>query len=510
MGLILVIDDQAEVRDELTRVLESAEHEVLVAEDGRSGLEAVKNYSPDAVILDANMSSMDGFEVLKHFREDRSTAGLPVIMTTDRPNPSEKRRALEMSVVDYLIKPLNAADIELRVKWALKSGSTIPAVPWDQAGAEASKTADNLSSKSKSGGRRSTAEAAQDAEFSAEPGENVRAITPERGGTVEVEDGAMRVDIPAGAVPDTIGLHVKRGVHDTKPEPGVMRMRVGKNTADVRLSDKTGAVISGMKLKKPARIGIKISDEELRKPNAERLLRVQEFDHETGKWIDLVTNVDVATGMAYAEKSRFPRIAKKRRAARVLVLDPSDREYDKIDVALEGSGFEVLRETIPSKIKGRIVKDRPIVTILGLILAGQQGTRILREIKTDPQIRHTSVILIGHPDDPEAYAGAINLGARDVISGPVQMGELQYRIGRAYEAAAARQRRAGLMGPAQTSPAKPGPAVKRRPQAIRKPADAAPKPGRKRKRKLAAAPDVRTKQTAPGRGIPRVRSRPAA
>ena len=43
LGLILVIDDQAEVRDELTQVLESAEHEVLVAEDGRSGLDAAKN-----------------------------------------------------------------------------------------------------------------------------------------------------------------------------------------------------------------------------------------------------------------------------------------------------------------------------------------------------------------------------------------------------------------------------------------------------------------------------------
>ena len=108
----------------------------------------------------------------------------------------------------------------------------------------------------------------------------------------------------------------------------------------------------------------------------------------------------------------------------MLVLDPSDREYDKIDVALEGSGFRVLRETIPSKIIGRIFNERPIVVILGLILAGKQGIRILREIKADPKIGLTSVILIGHPDDPQAYAGAIDLGARDVVSGPVQMGEL--------------------------------------------------------------------------------------
>ncbi len=502
LGLILVIDDQAEVRDQLTQILESAEHEVLVAEDGRSGLEAAKNFSPDAVILDVNMSIMDGFEVLKQFRSGRATASLPVLMTTDRPDPKEKRRALEMSVVDYMVKPLDAADIELRVKWALKAGLTVPAVPWDQVGAELQKREDDLDSDSRSGRRRSAAAGAEDADFNAEPGESVRAITPEHGGTVEIEDGAMQVEVPAGAVPDTVGLHVKRGDHSARPEPGVMRMRVGKNAADVRLSDKTGAAISGLKLKKPARIGIKVSADELRRPNAERLLRVQEFDHETGKWVDLVTNIDTSTGMAYAEKTRVPRTAKKRRAARVLVLDPSDREFDKVDVALEGSGFRVLREVIPSKIKNRIIKDRPIVVILGLVLAGQQGTRILREIKTDPELRRTSMILIGHPDDPDAYAGAMNLGARDVIAGPVQMGELQFRIGRAYEAVRARQRKAGAPGVARPRPAAPG-----RPQPARRPAAAAPAP---KTRSAAAMAASRTKPAVPGRRVRRARSRPAA
>ncbi len=510
MGLILVIDDNAEVREELTQILESAEHEVLVAEDGRSGLEAAKNFSPDAVILDIDMPGMDCFEVLKHFRDDRSTASLPVVMITDRPNPKEKRQALELSVVDYLVKPLDPADIELRVKWALKAGLTVPAVPWDQVGAELNRMADD--SDSKAGGSRSAAAAAEDAAFHAEPGESVRAVTPEHGGTVDVEDGAMQVEVPAGAVPDTIGLHVKRGDSSTKPEPGVMRMRVGKNAADVRLSDKTGAPITGMKLKKPARIGIKLSKEELLKPDAERLLRVQEYDHESGGWVDLVTNIDKASGMAYAEKTRFPRTVKKRRAARVLVLDPSDREYEKVDVALEGSGFNVLRETIPSNLKSRVIKDRPIVAILGLILAGKQGVRILREIKSDPKTQETSVILIGHPDDPNAYAGAMDLGARDVIAGPVQMGELQYRVGRAYEAAWSRQRRLGPVGAARSRPV-----AGRRPQPARKPADAAPSAKRRPaaatsapRTKPVASPVSRTKPAAPGRRVPRTRSRPAA
>ncbi|MCH7734146.1 MAG: response regulator transcription factor [Chloroflexi bacterium] len=501
MGLILVIDDQAEVRDELTQVLESAEHEVLVAEDGRGGLEAAKNFAPDVVILDINMSSMDGFEVLKHFREDRTMASLPVIMTTDRPNPKEKRQALEMSVVDYMPKPILPVDIELRVKWALKAGSTVPAVPWDQVGAELKKREEESDSKGGGGGR-SAAAAAQDAEFNAEPGESVRAITPEEGGTVEIEDGAMQVEVPAGAVPDTIGLHVKRGDQSTKPEPGVMRMRVGKNVADIRLSDKTGAAIGGLKLKKSATIGIKVSEEELRKPDAERLMRVQEWDHETGKWVDLITNIDMASGMAYAEKTRFPRTVKKRRAARVLVLDPSDREYAKIDAALEGSGFRVLRETIPSKIKSRILKDRPVVAILGLILAGQQGMRILREIKADRITSQTSVILIGHPDDPAAYAGAINLGARDVVSGPVQMGELQYRIGRAYEAARDKQRRLDAMGAAP-----PHPSARKRPRPISRPDAGAPAP---RTRPAAAPAASRPQPAVPGRRVRRDRSRPAA
>ncbi len=218
---------------------------------------------------------------------------------------------------------------------------------------------------------------------------------------------------------------------------------------------------------------------------------MQEYDHGAGNWVDLITTIDKSSGMAYAEKTRFPRTVKKRRTARVLVLDPSDREYEKVDVALEGSGFNVLRETIPSNLKSRVIKDRPIVAILGLILAGQQGIRILREIKSDPKTQRTSVILISHPDDPDAYAGAMNLGARDVIAGPVQMGELQYRVGRAYEAARARQQKAGASGGPRSRPA-----AGRRPQRAPRPA--------------AAAPASSTRPAAPGRRVGRARSSPAA
>ncbi len=521
LGLILVIDDEVEVREELTRALEAAEHEVLEAEDGRSGLEAAKNYAPDAVILDVNLPDMDSFQVLTLFRDDRAASSLPVIMITDKPTPTEKKKALDLNVLDYLEKPLESSDVELRVLWALKAGSTQPAVPWDQAGALAKTMSSDLGSGSGSGGSGSSSSSSEDAAFVAEEGENVRAITPEKGGTVEVEDGAMEVSVPAGAVPDTVGLHVKRGDHNSKPEPGVMRMRVGKNATDIRLSDKTGAPINGMKLKKPAKIGIKVSKEELGR-HAQRPVRVQEYDHDSGKWVDVDSSVDTATGMAYAEKSRFPRTVKKRKAARVIVLDPADREYEKVDVALEGSGFNILRETIPSKIKERILGDRPIVVILGLIFAGQQGTRILRQIKTDRQVSETSVILIGHPDDPTAYAGAIDLGARDVIPGPVQMGELQYRVGRAYEAAVAKQRRLGLMSEAPKQSAardmprpgrRPSPAVPGARRASRKPSSQNDRvttrsPGRPKPIDRTAGP--RRKPEAPGRKVRRAQGKPAA
>ncbi len=428
--------------------------------------------------------------------------------------------ALDMSVVDYLEKPLTASDVELRVMWALKAGSTQPAVPWDQAGALAKTLSADLSSGSDSRGS-ALSSSSEDAAFVAEEGENVRAITPEKGGTVDIEDGAMEVSVPAGAVPDTVGLHVTRGDQSTNPAPGVMRMRVGKNATDIRLSDKTGAPINGMKLKKPAKIGIKVSKEELGQ-HAQRPVRVQEYDHDSGKWVDVDSSVDTATGMAYAEKSRFPRTVKKRKAARVIVLDPADREYEKVDVALEGSGFNILRETIPSKIKERILGDRPIVVILGLIFAGQQGIRILRQIKADQQIAETSVILIGHPDDPTAYAGAIDLGARDVIPGPVQMGDLQHRVGRAYEAAVAKQRRLGLMSEAPKQSAardtprpgrRPSPAVPGARRASRKPSSQDDRattrsPGRPKPIDRTAGP--RRKPETPGRKVRRAQGKPAA
>jgi signal transduction histidine kinase/CheY-like chemotaxis protein len=102
---ILVIDDDASVRDLLSRLLEKDGHRVLTAEDGPSGLALASESRPDAITLDVVMpGGMDGWEVLRLLKESPATRSIPVIMVSVM---AEQEHALALEVEDYLVKPID-------------------------------------------------------------------------------------------------------------------------------------------------------------------------------------------------------------------------------------------------------------------------------------------------------------------------------------------------------------------------------------------------------------------
>jgi PleD family two-component response regulator len=103
-------------------------------------------------------------------------------------------------------------------------------------------------------------------------------------------------------------------------------------------------------------------------------------------------------------------------------------------VSLEGIGCRVIVEEVEGQVPTHIVNERPSIVILGIGIgvAGTQRARLMRRIKSDPIIAYVMLIVISHPKEKNVYADAFKLGARDVLKGPVQMGELQHRVGRAY------------------------------------------------------------------------------
>jgi twitching motility two-component system response regulator PilH len=440
MSLILIVDDDQSVRDELTSYIEDNGHEVLTAPDGQEGLYSAKNFAPDVIIIDSNMPVMGGVELIEKLRQAKETNELPLILMTDHETPKEKQRAQSLGVIDYLQKPLSKEDTQLRVKWALKAGSVVPAVPWDQSDSEAADDHDELDLDGPGAKKEDSSDPTQ-SRYKEEPDEAVKEVTPKRGGTVESKSGNVAVEIPPDSVPDTVGVMVKESDQAQKPDRDTLRLRLGDRATDVRVADQTGARIAGMQLKSPARIGIKVDPEDVAKGGKKRVLRVQEYIAETDSWREVATYVDEEEGVGYTRRDRLGHAPTENKGT-VLFVETDEAEYPKEASALEGSGFTVERETVPSKVKDRIRREKPVIVILGFGIAGAAGSRLLREIKFDPDIRNVTVIPIAHPDDKEAHADAIAIGAREVVPGPVNMGEFQFLVNRAFEAISARRRHA--------------------------------------------------------------------
>jgi len=119
---ILVIDDRSENRT-LIRYLFDAEHRVLEAADGESGLALAVTTRPDCILLDVSMPGLTGFEVLERLQADPRTRETPVIiLTATEDSLSGMERALRAGAVDYLTKPIDAHRVTIRVRGAIERG----------------------------------------------------------------------------------------------------------------------------------------------------------------------------------------------------------------------------------------------------------------------------------------------------------------------------------------------------------------------------------------------------
>jgi PAS domain S-box-containing protein len=104
------------MRRYLERLLSEAGYSVASAADGLAGLEAVRTVSPDLILSDAMLPKLDGVEMLRRLRRDRSVDDVPVILLSARAGEDFRLEGLEAGADDYLIKPFHARDLLARVK----------------------------------------------------------------------------------------------------------------------------------------------------------------------------------------------------------------------------------------------------------------------------------------------------------------------------------------------------------------------------------------------------------
>jgi excisionase family DNA binding protein len=106
---VLVVDDEASIRDLLAKTLALAEYDVDVSPDGRSALERMRMYPYDLLIADLKMPGMDGLTVIREAK--RYKADLPVIIITGFSTESSAIEAVNLGVAGYLTKPFRVPQV---------------------------------------------------------------------------------------------------------------------------------------------------------------------------------------------------------------------------------------------------------------------------------------------------------------------------------------------------------------------------------------------------------------
>jgi excisionase family DNA binding protein len=106
---VLVVDDEASIRDLLAKTLALADYEVEVAADGRSALERLRMYTYDLLIADLKMPGVDGLTVIREAK--RLNTGLPVLIITGYSSESSAIEALNLGVAGYLTKPFRVSKV---------------------------------------------------------------------------------------------------------------------------------------------------------------------------------------------------------------------------------------------------------------------------------------------------------------------------------------------------------------------------------------------------------------
>jgi CheY-like chemotaxis protein len=118
---ILIVDDDSLNREFFMVMLSKLGFQVEEAEDGAAGLEQVKRFHPDLVILDNVMPRMSGWELTKTLKGDPKFRGIPIVMISALDDVRDKVEGFDLGIDDYITKPFNFSEVLARIKAVLRN-----------------------------------------------------------------------------------------------------------------------------------------------------------------------------------------------------------------------------------------------------------------------------------------------------------------------------------------------------------------------------------------------------
>ena len=120
MKRILVIEDEPEMRRNISALLRYHEYQPLEAENGRTGVELARREKPDLILCDVMMPELDGYGVLQALQQDAGLALIPFIFLTAKADKDALRSGMNLGADDYLTKPVANADLVQAIEARLR------------------------------------------------------------------------------------------------------------------------------------------------------------------------------------------------------------------------------------------------------------------------------------------------------------------------------------------------------------------------------------------------------
>ncbi|MBU6340889.1 MAG: response regulator [Bacteroidetes bacterium] len=135
MKKILIIEDNADVRENLAEILELGNYHTLTAENGKIGVEKALQELPDLILCDVMMPELDGFGVLHILGRNQKTADIPFVFLTAKSEKEDFRRGMSLGADDYIVKPFDDEQLMQTIEARLKKSERLRAASQNSGGA---------------------------------------------------------------------------------------------------------------------------------------------------------------------------------------------------------------------------------------------------------------------------------------------------------------------------------------------------------------------------------------
>lgn len=122
---VLLVDDGKDMQEMIRMSLEfTGGNQVMVADDGPTGIEMAQKEHPDVVLLDVMMPRMDGYETCRRLRENEETKDIPVVFLTARAQAKDTEKGLQVGAAGYILKPFDAMKLNQEVREILANATS--------------------------------------------------------------------------------------------------------------------------------------------------------------------------------------------------------------------------------------------------------------------------------------------------------------------------------------------------------------------------------------------------